>query len=217
MIDFSKRQKDIMEILKKYEPITAEQIAEMLGVSKGTLRSDLAVLVMTGNIEAKPKVGYFLSKNKSEPDQRNIWKETLVKDVQGVAITIKASTTVNDAVISLFLEDVGSLIVVDDDQLLEGIVSRKDLLKVTLGNPQATSMPIQLVMTRQPKIYTIEADKSVYDAAKMMNYYEVDSLPVVSKIDNNEKNLKVVGRITKTNIVRAIVEMGSEVYQKKES
>lgn len=212
MIDFSKRQKEIMEILKKHEPITAEQIAEMLGVSKGTLRSDLAVLVMTGNIEAKPKVGYFLSKNKSESSQRNIWKETLVKDVQGVAITMKASTTVNDAVISLFLEDVGSLIVVDDDQLLEGIVSRKDLLKVTLGNPQATSMPIQLVMTRQPKIYTIEADKSVYDAAKMMNYYEVDSLPVVSKIDNDEKSLKVVGRITKTNIVRAIVEMGSEVY-----
>ncbi len=66
MIDFTKRQQEIIEILKKHEPITAEQIAEMLGVSKGTIRSDLAVLVMTGNIEAKPKVGYFLGKKKSK-------------------------------------------------------------------------------------------------------------------------------------------------------
>lgn len=64
MIDFTERQIDIIGILKKHEPITAEQIAEMLGVSKGTLRSDLAVLVMTGQIEAKPKVGYFYLKIK---------------------------------------------------------------------------------------------------------------------------------------------------------
>lgn len=211
MIDFSKRQKDIMTILGKHEPITAEQIAEMIGVSKGTLRSDLAVLVMTGHIEAKPKVGYFLAENAMEQKQQQIWQETLVKDIQGVAITVKSTTTVNDAVISLFVEDVGSLIVVDDNQMLEGVVSRKDLLKVTLGNPQATTMPIQLVMTRQPKVYTIEADKSVYDAAKMMIYYEIDSLPVVKVIDNEEKSHKVIGRITKTNIVKAIIGMGSEV------
>ncbi|WP_058306899.1 helix-turn-helix transcriptional regulator [Gracilibacillus massiliensis] len=208
MIDFTKRQSEIMTILKKHEPITAEQIAEMLGVSKGTLRSDLAVLVMTGHIEAKPKVGYFLSKTKSETNNQNVWKHTLVKDVQGLAVTVQRTTTVNDAVISLFLDDVGSLIVVDENQYLQGIVSRKDLLKVTLGNPQATSMPVQLVMTRQPKVYTITADQSVYDAAKMMVYYEVDSLPVVKPEDDNKN--KVIGRITKTNIVKALIDMGSE-------
>ncbi|SHM90765.1 helix-turn-helix transcriptional regulator [Gracilibacillus kekensis] len=208
MIEFTKRQSEIMTILKKHEPITAEQIAEMLGVSKGTLRSDLAVLVMTGHIEAKPKVGYFLSKTKDETNNQNVWKQTLVKDVQGLAVTIQRTTTVNDAVISLFLDDVGSLIVVDENHYLQGIVSRKDLLKVTLGNSQATSMPVQLVMTRQPKVYTITADKSVYDAAKMMVYYEVDSLPVV-KLEDDNKN-KVIGRITKTNIVKALIDMGSE-------
>ncbi|MFD2655980.1 helix-turn-helix transcriptional regulator [Gracilibacillus thailandensis] len=216
MIDFTKRQKEIMNILTKHEPITAEQIAEMLGVSKGTLRSDLAVLVMTGHIEAKPKVGYFLSKNVNQTNQHDIWKQTLVKDIQGVAVTVKGTTTVNDAVISLFLEDVGTLIVVDDNNQLEGIVSRKDLLKVTLGNPQAASMPVQLVMTRQPKVYTISPDQSVYEAAKMMVYYEVDSLPVVKHIDNS-RVYKVIGRITKTNIVKALINMGSEVQHKGES
>ncbi|WP_193568274.1 helix-turn-helix transcriptional regulator [Gracilibacillus saliphilus] len=216
MIDFTKRQKEIMNILTKHEPITAEQIAEMLGVSKGTLRSDLAVLVMTGHIEAKPKVGYFLSKNVNQTNQHDIWKQTLVKDIQGVAVTVKGTTTVNDAVISLFLEDVGTLIVVDDNNQLEGIVSRKDLLKVTLGNPQAASMPVQLVMTRQPKVYTISPDQNVYEAAKMMVYYEVDSLPVVKHTDNS-RAYKVIGRITKTNIVKALINMGSEVQHKGES
>ncbi|MGN8645229.1 helix-turn-helix transcriptional regulator [Gracilibacillus sp. HCP3S3_G5_1] len=209
MIDFTMRQKEIMNILAKHEPITAEQIAEMLGVSKGTLRSDLAVLVMTGQIEAKPKVGYFLANNVNQENQQAIWKQTLVKDIQGVAVTVQGTTSVNDAVISLFLEDVGSLIVVDENNYLEGIVSRKDLLKVTLGNPQATTMPVQLVMTRQPKVYSIEADKSVYEAAKMMIYYEVDSLPVVKAIDDSHK-VKVIGRITKTNIVKALIDLGSE-------
>ncbi|SFM02433.1 CBS domain-containing protein [Gracilibacillus orientalis] len=208
MIDFTKRQKEIKNILTKHEPITAEQIAEMLGVSKGTLRSDLAVLVMTGHIEAKPKVGYFLSKDINQTNQHDIWKQTLVKDIQGVAVTVKRTTTVNDAVISLFLEDVGTLIVVDDNNQLEGIVSRKDLLKVTLGNPQAASMPVQLVMTRQPKVYTIEAEQTVFEAAKMMVYYEVDSLPVVKHIDDS-RSFKVIGRITKTNIVKALIDMGS--------
>ncbi|MDX8044809.1 helix-turn-helix transcriptional regulator [Gracilibacillus sp. S3-1-1] len=210
MIDFTMRQKEIMNILAKHEPITAEQIADMLGVSKGTLRSDLAVLVMTGQIEAKPKVGYFLANKVGQGYPLHMWQDKLVKDIQGVAVTVQSNTTVNDAVITMFLEDVGSLIVVDGDHYLEGVISRKDLLKVTLGNPQASSMPVHLVMTRKPKIYVIEGDKSVYEAAKKLIYYEVDSLPVVKKETDIQK-VKVVGRITKTNIVKALIDLQSEV------
>ncbi|MFC4387206.1 helix-turn-helix transcriptional regulator [Gracilibacillus marinus] len=212
MIDFTKRQQEIIEILKKHEPITAEQIAEMLGVSKGTIRSDLAVLVMTGNIEAKPKVGYFLGKRSLNRLERSDWWHTTpVKDIQSVAITIQATTTVNDAVISLFLEDVGTLVVVDENQILAGIVSRKDLLKVTLGNAQAQAMPIQLVMTKRPKIYTVSPDDSVYEAARKLIYYQIDSLPVVKAVnENNPQALKVVGRITKTNIVKSLIEVESD-------
>ncbi|WP_163536617.1 helix-turn-helix transcriptional regulator [Gracilibacillus sp. YIM 98692] len=207
MIDFTERQQHIMEILKKHEPITAVQIAEMLGVSKGTIRSDLAVLVMTGNIEAKPKVGYYLAKKSTATTQQNLWHHQLVKDVQGFAVTVQGTTTVNDAVISLFIEDVGSLIVVDENHCLEGIVSRKDLLKVTLGNPQAASMPVQLVMTRKPKIYTATPEETLIEASKKMIHYQVDSLPVVKQAEHdNEQALKVVGRITKTSIVKALIE-----------
>ena len=199
-----------MEILAKHEPITAEQIAELLGVSKGTIRSDLAVLVMTGYIEAKPKVGYFLAKGAQTTKTMEAFKKIKVKDVQGVAITVNGSTTVNDAVISLFLEDVGSLIIVDENHYLEGIVSRKDLLKVTLGNAQATTMPVQMLMTRQPKIYTATPEESVWEAARKLIYYEVDSLPVVKVEENQSQNMKVIGRITKTNIIKALLNLDKE-------
>ncbi len=127
-----------------------------------------------------------------------------------MAVTIDATTTVNDAVISLFLEDVGTLIVVDEEHHLTGIVSRKDLLKVTLGNAQAASMPIQLVMTKQPKVTTVTPEDSVYEAARKMIYYQIDSLPVVKETDNKPNLLKVVGRVTKTNIVKALIEVESE-------
>lgn len=210
MIEFSERQKRIMEILAKHEPITAEQIAELLGVSKGTIRSDLAVLVMTGHIEAKPKVGYFLAKDTRSTKTMEVFKKIKVKDVQGVAITVGGSTTVNDAVISLFLEDVGSLIIVDDNHHLEGIVSRKDLLKVTLGNAQATTMPVQMLMTRQPKIYTVTPEESVWEAARKLIYYEVDSLPVVKVVEQEPQTMKVVGRITKTNVIKALLNLDQE-------
>lgn len=211
MIEFSDRQKKIMDILAKHEPITAEQIADLLGVSKGTIRSDLAVLVMTGKLEAKPKVGYFLAKEARSTKTIEVFKKRKVKDVQGVAITVNGSTTVNDAVITLFLEDVGSLIVVDEDHSLQGIVSRKDLLKVTLGNAQATTMPIQMLMTRQPKIYTATPEESVWEAARKLIYYEIDSLPVIKKVEENDTvTMKVVGRITKTNIIKALLDLENE-------
>ncbi|WP_138417668.1 helix-turn-helix transcriptional regulator [Aquibacillus sediminis] len=208
MIEFTNRQLDIVEILKKHEPITAGQIADMLGVSKATIRSDLAVLVMTGYLEAKPKVGYFLGKTTKNEGISNQTQNIKVKDVQGVPVVVQGTTTVHDAVISLFLENVGSLIVVDENSYLEGIVSRKDLLKVTLGNANAASMPVNLVMTRQPNVVTITPEETVIEAARKMIHFQVDSLPVVnnSSEDNPQTTQLVVGRITKTNMTRLLLE-----------
>ena len=103
------------------------------------------------------------------------------------------------------------IIVVDEDHSLQGIVSRKDLLKVTLGNAQATTMPIQMLMTRQPKIYTATPEESVWEAARKLIYYEIDSLPVIKKVEENDTvTMKVVGRITKTNIIKALLDLENE-------
>ncbi|KIL35072.1 histidine kinase [Cohnella kolymensis] len=199
----------IIDLIKKQGPITGEQIAENLGISRPTIRSDLSVLVMLGYIDAKPKVGYFLGKVMTSEGQLNEKLLSLkVKDVMYRPVVIEESATVNDAVISLFVENVGMLTVTDEQGSLVGLVSLKDLLKVTLGNPNAASIPISMVMTRVPRIVTITPEDSVLEAAKRMLHHHVGGLPVV-KIQDDGNRYEVVGRITKTSLTQAWVDLTS--------
>lgn len=58
-MELTERQKQIIEIVKNNEPISGDNIASELNLSKSTLRSDLAVLTMIGILDARPKVGYI--------------------------------------------------------------------------------------------------------------------------------------------------------------
>ncbi|WP_135550882.1 helix-turn-helix transcriptional regulator [Paenibacillus cymbidii] len=211
---------DIVELIGKRAPITGEQIAEELGVSRPTLRSDLSLLVMLGYIDAKPKVGYFPGKAdaKAERPAPSHLADVLVKDVQAMPVIVRETATVNDAVVTLFMENVGNLIVADADGRLLGVVSRKDLLKVTLGNPSAAAMPISLVMTRTPNVVTVVPEDSVLEAARKMIVHQVDSLPVIAPAsvatpatgrtgDRGASELpEVVGRISKTTITKLLLD-----------
>ena len=57
-LKFTNRQEEIIKIVKAGGPITSEAIAEKLGVTRAALRADLAILTMTGTLDARPKVGY---------------------------------------------------------------------------------------------------------------------------------------------------------------
>ncbi|WP_310735609.1 helix-turn-helix transcriptional regulator [Cohnella herbarum] len=197
------------EIVKKHAPITGEQIAECLGISRPTIRSDLSVLVMLGYIDAKPKVGYFLGKVMTSTGQQSEKLMNLkVKDVMNRPVVIVESATVNDAVISLFVENTGFLTVTDEQGALTGMVSLKDLLKVTLGNPNAAAIPISMVMTRVPRLVFVTPDDTLLEAAKKMLNHQVVGMPVVNA-HGDRGQLEVVGRITKTNMTQALVDLTS--------
>ncbi|MDQ0916061.1 helix-turn-helix transcriptional regulator [Paenibacillus sp. V4I5] len=200
---------EIIERVKKHAPITGEHLAEMLGIARPTIRSDLALLVMLGYLDAKPKVGYFLGKTlEREESSYKKLDGIYVKDVMGLPVVLQETATVNDAVVSLFLENVGTLMIVSSNRALVGIVSRKDLLKVTLGNAGAPSMPISLVMTRHPNIVTVSPEDHVIDAARKMIHHQVDSLPVVS-LDSEQDQYGVTGRITKTTMTKLLLELAA--------
>ncbi|AFH60030.2 helix-turn-helix transcriptional regulator [Paenibacillus caseinilyticus] len=202
----------IVELVKKHAPITGEGIAEMLGLSRPTLRSDLALLVMLGLVDAKPKVGYTPGSAVSAGSQAGRKLLGLkVSEVQAMPVIVRETASVNDAVVSLFLENVGSLIVVDEDGCLSGVISRKDLLKVTLGNPGASTMPVSMAMTRGANVVHVSPDDSVIDAARKMIHHQVDSLPVVvpSKAEpvNGRTRWDVVGRMTKTIMTQILLDL----------
>jgi DeoR family transcriptional regulator, catabolite repression regulator len=209
VIELTKRQEQILEIVKRYGPITGESIAERLSLTRATLRPDLSILTMAGYLEARPRVGYYYSGKKNADLYGETLRKLKVKDYKSVPVVIPETASVYDAIVQMFMEDVGTLIVVRDGYL-QGVVSRKDLLKVAIGGGDIHKIPVNLAMTRVPHVITIDMDESLYEAASLMVRHEIDSLPVVRSEpqEGGEARLEVVGRVSKTTITRAFVELG---------
>lgn len=210
-IELSDRQEKILEIVKSNCPITGEKIAELLNVTRAALRPDLAVLTMSGFLEAKPRVGYTFKSEGFGNELKRILHQYRVKDVQSLPVIMKENCSIYDAIVTLFMEDTGSIFIVDDENFLSGVASRKDFLKTTLGHADIHQMPVSIIMTRMPNIVTAGVDDTVVDAVKRIVEHEVDSLPVVKSYINSEgdEKLEVIGKITKTNIARLFLDLAS--------
>ncbi len=206
VMELSERQEQIIDIVKNNEPISGDNIADTLGLSKSTLRSDLAVLTMIGALDARPKVGYIYSGLDFEPFVQEKLSTLVVEDIMAPPVSIKQDTTIANAITTLFMYDVGTLIVLDEQtDELAGIVSRKDLLRsLVMGNNQDAA--IAVVMTRMPNIYVTYPKMSVLSAAKIIARREIDSLPVVKEKGSKE----VIGKVSKTNLVNLLIEVGDK-------
>lgn len=207
IIQLNERQERIIDIVKAKQPITSEAIANILELTRSALRSDLAILTMTGILDARPKVGYFYTGRTAFSYISEKIRSIKVSDIKSVPVVIDESTNIYDTIVVMFLEDVGS-IYVSDNGFLAGVVSRKDLLKSAIGGIDLNKMPVGMIMTRMPNVIYIDSKGSVLDAAIKIIDHEIDSLPVVEVIDLDEKLYKVTGRVTKTTITRLFVELG---------
>jgi CBS domain-containing protein len=194
--------------VKAEGPITGEQIAEKLKLTRATLRPDLAILTMAGLLDARPRVGYFYSGKTTNQLLGEHIRNLSVRDYKSLPVVVREETSIYDAICTMFLEDVGSLIVTKNEGQLVGVVSRKDLLQAAMGKQELRSMPVGVIMTRMPNIVTCTPDDTLYYAAVQMMRHEVDSLPVVRPFQDRPQEMEVVGRISKTTLVKAFVELG---------
>jgi len=205
----SERQEKIVELVKQSSPMTGEQIASRLNLTRATLRPDLTILTMAGVLEAKPRVGYFYREREHSLIAERM-RQLRVGDFKSIAAAVKENISIYDAVVSMFTNNVGSLIVIGEARELKGMVSRKDILKASLGNLDLHSVPIGVIMTRMPNIVTVTPDESVLDAARKLVRHQIDTLPVVENYINEDGSeaLEVVGRFTKTNVTTLFVDLG---------
>lgn len=203
-IELNKRQDAILQIVKENGPITGEQIAEKLNLTRATLRPDLAILTMAGFLDARPRVGYFYAGKKNMVSTTESMLKLKVKDFQSQPVMVIDSMTVYDAILNMFSEDVGTLFVVDKDSYLQGVLSRKDLLRTSIGSQDLTKIPVHIIMTRMPNIAYCTKNDPLISAAKVLIEREIDSMPVVIE---SEQGLLIEGRLTKTNITRAFISL----------
>ena len=206
-IELNKRQELILQIVKEGGPITGEHIADKLNLTRATLRPDLAILTMAGYLDARPRVGYFYTGKSSAQLLTENLKKVHVKDYQSIPVVVNENVSVYDAICTMFLEDVGTLFVVDQTPVLVGVLSRKDLLRASIGSQDLSALPINIIMTRMPNITTCERDDLLIEIAKKLIEKEIDALPVVRE---TEKGFEVIGRITKTSIAKAFVALGND-------
>ncbi|AVQ28376.1 MULTISPECIES: CBS domain-containing protein [Fusobacterium] len=193
----TERQKEIIDIVKKYQPITGKEIGERLYLTRSALRTDFSILTGMKILESKPKIGYsYIEKKDSEK----------VKDIMGPSITVDTNLSVYETILNIFSKDVGTIFITDQGSLV-GVVSRKDLLKIAIGRTDIEKIPINIIMTRMPNIIYAEEDETILESVKKLIKHQIDSLPVVRIEEKGGKKIyHTVGRLTKTNIAKLFME-----------
>ena len=205
----SQRQEDIIKLVRENQPITSEAIAKSIGVTRAALRADLAILTKTDILEARPKVGYAIANKPKTNSIQDMISNIKVKDIMSKPATINESTMVYDAIVFLFIDDVGTVFV-ENNGYLVGAVSRKDFLKISIGGTDIHKVPVGVIMTRMPNIIIGSPEDRAYDLARKIIEHEIDSIPIVEKVLSNEgkEQYRIVGKVSKTNITKLFVKIG---------
>src|SRR5690348_4752597 len=102
MLELTKRQEKIIEIVKAEGPITGEQIAQSLHVTRATLRQDLSILTMAGYLEARPRVGYYYRGKSELKGVSEELKKILVGSYRGEPVVVEKGLSAYDAICKMF-------------------------------------------------------------------------------------------------------------------
>lgn len=202
----SERQEKIIEIVRQQGPISGNAIASQCHVTRAALRGDFELLTSLEIIGAKTKLGYYYIGKPMDPLYNTLLNQR-VDQYCSLPVVVAPDSHVYDAIIALFTEDVGSVFVSDQNQLV-GIVSRKDLLKAAMRNDDLKTLPISMVMTPKSKLVTVLDSASIVVAAQKMIDHEVDCLPVLHQEEDGSYQIR--GRITKTNFIQIIVDLAKQ-------
>jgi CBS domain-containing protein len=116
--------------------------------------------------------------------------------------TIEESASVQDAAKKMKDKDVSSLIVVDADDIPQGLLTERDLVtKVCINDTYTSTITNKQIMS--VPLVTIDSKSSPSTAADRMLLYNVRHLLVIDTDDNDKSNLnKPVGIITPLDFAR---------------
>ena len=93
-------------------------------------------------------------------------------------ITIDAQRTVLEAAKLMHQQDVGDLVVMEDN-VAKGIVTERDLVRRIMAQKKPFETKVSEVMS--DPLITIEEEASIRDAARKMVKYKIRRLPVTKK------------------------------------
>ncbi|MEF8786598.1 MAG: CBS domain-containing protein [Haloarculaceae archaeon] len=107
-------------------------------------------------------------------------------------ISVTPDTLVEEAADTLLEEQIGSLVVVDGNNQLKGILTSTDFVRIVSKSQPKAQTTVEKYMTDQ--VVTVEAQDPIRDAADKMITYNIHHLPVV---DDKEG---VIGMLSTTDL-----------------
>lgn len=106
--------------------------------------------------------------------------------------TVRPDALVEDAARVMLERDIGSVIVVDDDNRLEGILTTTDFVSIVAERKPKDRTPVSAYMTTD--VVTASAQDLIRDAADTMLEHGIHHLPVVNETEG------VIGILTTTDL-----------------
>ncbi len=120
-----------------------------------------------------------------------------IVDVMGLrVVSVKPDDTVGLAIARMLEENVGSVAVCEDNQLV-GIFTERDVLRLAGHGERLGTLRVADVMTKA--VVTVSPDDEVLDAARLMGERQIRHLPVVQ--DGN-----VLGIVGIRDVLSSLVE-----------
>lgn len=110
--------------------------------------------------------------------------------------TVLPDTLVEEAATTMLDNDVGSVVVVDEDNHLEGILTTTDFVRVVAESRPKARTPVSAYMTTD--VVTASAQDSIRDVADTMMENGFHHVPVV----NDDEG--VIGMVTTTDLAAYI-------------
>ncbi|PKK86337.1 MAG: hypothetical protein CVT48_01525 [Thermoplasmata archaeon HGW-Thermoplasmata-1] len=109
-------------------------------------------------------------------------------------VTIGPDATVHDAAVLMRDCDVSSLIVLDEDGILAGLVSEWDIVKKTTSSLRDPAV-VKVFEIMTPNVLTISPESTVEETLRVMGRSDVHRLPVV-------KDGRLVGLVTFKDVIK---------------
>jgi CBS domain-containing protein len=104
----------------------------------------------------------------------------IVKEVMNHEVTTcRPDTTLESAAILMWDGDCGTVAVVDDESMVIGIITDRDIcMAVALQHKPASEIQVQEVMSRH--LFTCQPENDIMNALKIMSFQKVRRLPVTN-------------------------------------
>ncbi len=126
-------------------------------------------------------------------------------------ISISPQDTLQQAVDRMSEYKIGAILVLGDNQSIEGILSERDIVRTMQGKSEMSlTEPVSAIMTR--KVMYIKPDMKLDECLQLMTEKRFRHLPVVDTANSTLLGIVSIGDVVKLKLTECAMKIGELEY-----